>query len=90
MKSKVILYKEFLKILYEDDVNASEKLSRRKLSCAEDCDFMEAIHKNTIKMWKIFLYWTKKRHMCLTTPYLEFDLNIIFKAISKVTKFLAD
>jgi hypothetical protein len=90
MKSKVVLYKEFLKILYEDDADGIEKLTRRKLSCAEDCDFMESIHKNTIKMWKIFLYWTKKRHLCLTTPFLDFDLKIILKAISKVTKFLAD
>lgn len=61
MKSKVVLYKEFLKILYEDDKDAEQKLKQRRLSCDEDCIKMEEIHKNTIKMWKIFLYWTKKR-----------------------------
>lgn len=81
MKSKVVLYKEFLKILYEDDPEKDEKIKHRKLSCATDCDFMEEIHKNTIKMWKVFLYWVKKRHQCLTTPFLEFDLKIILKAI---------
>ena len=90
MKSKVVLYKEFLKILYEDDVDAEAKIQRKKLSCSEDCDFIEAIHKNTIKMWKVFLYWTKKRQICFTTPFLDFDLKIILKAISKVSKFLND
>jgi hypothetical protein len=37
MKSKVVLYKEFLKILYEDDADAEQKLAKRKLSCDEDC-----------------------------------------------------
>ena len=62
MKAKVVLYKEFLKILYEDDQDKEQKLEKRQLSCAKDCDFMEEIHKNTIKMWKVFLYWNKKRH----------------------------
>jgi hypothetical protein len=51
---------------------------------------MEEIHKNTIKMWKVLLYWTKKRQICYTTSFLEFDLKIILKAINKVNKFLAD
>jgi hypothetical protein len=90
MKSKVQLYKEFLKILYEDDADKEHKLEKRKLSCDEDCQKMEEIHKNTIKMWKVFLYWVRKRQSCFTTPFLEFDLKVILKAINKVTKFLAD
>jgi len=74
IKSKVVLYKEFLKILYEDDVDAKKKLETRKLTCVEDCETMENIHKNTIKMWKVFLYWAKKRHFCFTTPFLQLDL----------------
>ena len=79
-----------MKILYEDDPDAEEKISKKKLSCATDCDAMEEIHKNTIKMWKIFIYWTKKRQQCFTTPFLDFDLKIILKAINKITKFLSD
>jgi hypothetical protein len=41
IKSKVVLYKEFLRILYEDDIDAKEKLESRKLTCVEDCDTME-------------------------------------------------
>jgi hypothetical protein len=51
---------------------------------------MEDIHKNTIKMWKLFVHWITKRHLCYTTPFLEFDLKVITKAIAKVTKFLAN
>ena len=51
---------------------------------------MENIHKNTIKMWKVFLYWAKKRHFCFTTPFLQLDLHTIAKAITKVNKFLAN
>ena len=51
---------------------------------------MENIHKNTIKMWKVFLYWAKKRHVCFSTPFLQLDLHKIAKAITKVNKFLAN
>ena len=34
IKSKVMLYKEFLKLLYEDDADAEDKLINNKLSCA--------------------------------------------------------
>lgn len=40
IKSKVMLYREFLKLLYEDDENAEFKLANSKLSCSEDCDFL--------------------------------------------------
>ena len=90
MKSKVALYKEFLKILYSDDNDAESKIERKKLACAEACDCIEQIHKHTIKMWKLFVNWISKRHNCYTTPYLELDLKIITKAISKVTKYLAE
>ena len=88
IKAKVILYKEFLRILYEDDIDAKEKLESRKLSCVEDCETIEMIHKNTLKMWKVFLYWAKKRHLCFSAPFLDLDLVKIAKAISKVNKFL--
>jgi pyruvate/2-oxoglutarate dehydrogenase complex dihydrolipoamide acyltransferase (E2) component len=90
MKSKVVLYKEFLKILCEDDTEAELKIKLLRLTCDDDCQKMEEIHKNTIKMWKVLFYWSKKRQACFTTPFLEFDLKIILKAISKVTRFIAD
>lgn len=51
IKSKVMLYKEFLKLLYEEDPEAEEKLKAKKLSCAEDCDFLQEVHKHTIRLW---------------------------------------
>ena len=36
IRSKVILYREFLKLLYENDKNPAEKMAQNKLSCAED------------------------------------------------------
>ena len=38
IKSKVMLYKEFLKLLYEEDDDKREKLQTNELSCAKDCD----------------------------------------------------
>lgn len=51
IKSKVMLYKEFLKLLYEDDEHAQQKLENNKLSCSEDCDFLQEVHKHTIRLW---------------------------------------
>jgi hypothetical protein len=36
IRSKVILYREFLKLLYEKDEDPQEKMERNRLSCAED------------------------------------------------------
>ena len=46
-----MLYKEFLKLLYENDPDAEQKLESNKLSCAEDCDFLQDVHKHTIRLW---------------------------------------
>ena len=61
IRSKVILYKEFLKLLYENDENPQEKMAQNKLSCAEDFETLQEIHKHTIRLWKILLYWKKRR-----------------------------
>jgi len=61
IRSKVILYREFLKLLYENDENPQEKMAQNKLSCAEDVETLQEIHKHTIRLWKILLYWKKRR-----------------------------
>lgn len=61
IRSKVILYREFLKLLYENDENPKEKMASHKLSCAEDFETLQEIHKHTIRLWKILLYWKKRR-----------------------------
>ena len=38
IRSKTILYREFLKLLYEEDPEAEMKLEKNKLSCQEDYD----------------------------------------------------
>ena len=75
IKSKVMLYKEFLKLLYEDDENAQQKLEKNKLSCSEDCDFLQEVHKHTIRLWQNLLFWKKRKRMCYETPFLTLDLN---------------
>jgi hypothetical protein len=49
---------------------------------------MEEVHKGTIKMWKMFLYWNQKRNQCFTSEFIEYDMRLILKAIAKVTKYL--
>ena len=78
----------FLKVLYEDDINAKEKLERKKLSCAEDFDFLVEVNKATVALWDVILYWRKKRHICYTKPFLDLDLNLILKSIARVNKYL--
>ena len=88
IKSKVMLYKEFLKLLYENDEDCEEKLEKNKLSCFEDSEFLQEIHKHTVRLWQMLLFWKKRRHLCYATPFLELDLNVIFRSISKVTTYL--
>lgn len=61
IRSKVILYREFLKLLYENDANPEEKMAQNKLACAADFEALQEIHKHTIRLWKILLYWKKRR-----------------------------
>ena len=88
IRSKVILYREFLKLLYENDENPKEKMANHKLSCAEDFETLQEIHKHTIRLWKILLYWKKRRQMCYNTPFLNLDTQMIIKSIHKVMKYL--
>jgi hypothetical protein len=88
IRSKVILYREFLKLLYENEKNPAEKMSQNKLSCAEDFECLQEIHKHTIRLWKILLYWKKRRQMCYNTPFLNLDTQMIITSIHKVTKYL--
>ena len=88
IRSKVILYREFLKLLYENDENPKEKMAKNKLSCAEDFENLQEIHKHTIRLWKILLYWKKRRQMCYNTPFLSLDTEMILKSIHKVMKYL--
>ena len=87
IKSKVMLYKEFLKLLYEDDPLAEEKLANNRLSCAEDCDFLQDVHKHTIRLWQNLLFWKKRKRMCYETPFLKLDLNMIQRSINKILAY---
>jgi len=90
IKSKVMLYKEFLKLLYEDDPKAEEKLEQNKLSCAEDCDFLQEVHKHTIRLWQNLLFWKKRKRMCYETPFLKLDLSMIQRSITKIMSYFED
>jgi len=41
----VILYKEFLKLLYEEDPNKDQRMQQNKLQCSEDYEFVSDLHK---------------------------------------------
>jgi hypothetical protein len=40
IRSKVILYREFLKLLYENEENPERKMADNKLSCAGDFEIL--------------------------------------------------
>lgn len=90
IRSKVILYREFLKLLYEKDENPKQKMEQNKLTCADDFEVLQEIHKHTIRLWKILLYWKKRRQMCYNTPFLNLDTQMIIKSIHKVMKYLEE
>jgi len=90
IRSKVILYREFLKLLYENEAKPEEKMAQNKLSCAGDFESLQEIHKHTIRLWKILLYWKKRRQMCYNTPFLGLDTQLIIKSIHKVMKYLEE
>lgn len=74
IRSKVILYREFLKLLYENEPGAEAKVADSDtLPCARDFEALQELHKHTIRLWKILLYWKKRRQMCYNTPFLELD-----------------
>lgn len=74
-------------MLYEDDENYEIKIREKKLQCTDDYEELADLHKNTIKLWKILLYWRKRRHLCFTSPFLMLDIRKIIRSIGKINKF---
>lgn len=92
LRTKVIMYREFLRMLYEEDTKDGSKKDEDQytLKCMNDYEMMYEIHRHTIRLWKILLYWKKRRQMCYMTPFLHLDVHLIIKSISKVSKYLDD
>ncbi len=65
-------------------------MERNKLQCSEDYEFVADLHKQTIKLWKMLLYWRKRRHMCYNTPFLTLDMNKIIRSINKINKYFEE
>ena len=63
-------------------------MAQNKLSCADDFENLQEIHKHTIRLWKILLYWKKRKQMCYNTAFLNLDTEMIITSIHKVTKYL--
>ena len=63
-------------------------MAQNKLSCADDFENLQEIHKHTIRLWKILLYWKKRKQMCYNTAFLNLDTDMIITSIHKVTKYL--
>ena len=79
IRSKVTLYKEFLKMLYEEEdtevkaeggkeakVVVKARKVERELSCTKDYEKIQEMHNTTLRLWKILLYWKKRKEMCYT------------------------
>ena len=62
IKSKVILYKEFFNRKVE-------------LESSKNFDKLHELHIQTINLWKMILYWRKRREMCYTTPFWNLTLR---------------
>lgn len=68
IKSKVILYKEFFDRKVE-------------LESSKNFDKLHELHIQTINLWKMILYWRKRREMCYTTPFLQLDVDKVIRSI---------
>ena len=77
IKSKVILYKEFFNRKVE-------------LESSKNFDKLHELHIQTINLWKMILYWRKRREMWYTTPFLELDIEKIIRSIKKTTKYFEE
>lgn len=77
IKSKVILYKEFFNRKVE-------------LESSKNFDKLHELHIQTINLWKMILYWRKRREMCYTTPFLELDIDKIIRSIKKTTRYFEE
>ena len=51
---------------------------------------MAELHKNTVKFWKILLYWKKRRQLCYNSPFLQLDTNKIIRSINKINKYFEE
>ena len=79
IRSKVTLYKEFLKMLHEEDDKKpakdedkavrKETKTNRELTCTKDYEKIQEMHNTTLRLWKILLYWKKRKTMCYTEPF---------------------
>jgi uncharacterized Fe-S cluster-containing protein len=67
IKQKVILYKEFYKLLQlldNEDLVEDAKKSADELKCSKNYERLTDLHNQTINLWKMVLYWKKRSEMC--------------------------
>lgn len=77
IKSKVILYKEFFN-------------KKVELESSKNFDKLHELHIQTINLWKMILYWRKRREMCYTTPFLQLDMDKVIRSIKKTSRYFED
>lgn len=77
IKSKVILYKEFFDRKVE-------------LESSKNFDKLHELHIQTINLWKMILYWRKRREMCYTTPFLQLDMEKVIRSINKTSRYFEE
>ena len=83
IQQKVILYKEFYKLLQmleETDAEKAREIASQ-LDCSKHYERLTELHSQTINMWKMILYWRKRSEMAQEAPFLELDIDKITKAI---------
>ena len=79
-----------MKLLYDDEENREEKLRENELQCTRDYEFLSELHNHTINMWKMILYWKKRREMCFTTPFLQLDIEKVIRSINKTSIYFEE
>ena len=79
-----------MKLLYDDEENREEKLRENELQCTRDYEFLSELHNHTINMWKMILYWKKRREMCFTTPFLQLDIEKVIRSINKTSLYFEE
>ena len=60
------------------------------MESSKNFDKLHELHIQTINLWKMILYWRKRREMCYTTPFLELDIEKIIRSIKKTTRYFEE
>lgn len=76
-----------MKLLYDEEGAEKARERANQLQCSKYYERLHELHNQTINMWKMILYWRKRREMCYTTPFLDLDMMKVLRSIEKTTRY---